>query len=147
MKSDVISGVLTYWQAPPRCFISEPCFVPAGAGEDEGWILVLQFDAGQNQSALLSWMHAKWQLGLVRVALEAPRTIFLAHHVDAATVCHPWVCFKTVGAILSPSKTTRASAWQSNRQAARAQGDISHFRMTVDEIAPWSRLERGLSEA
>jgi len=53
MKSDVISGVLTCWQAPPRCFISEPCFVPAGAGEDEGLILVLQFDAGQNQSALL----------------------------------------------------------------------------------------------
>jgi carotenoid cleavage dioxygenase-like enzyme len=59
------------WQAPPRCFLGDPTFVPrsgnkeggaeeaagGGAGEDrgeeEGWVLTLMFDAERASSFLL----------------------------------------------------------------------------------------------
>merc|ERR1712176_1745886 len=53
MKSDVETGTMTEWRAPPRCFVGEPCFVPRGAAEDDGVLIVLQFDAGRQRSALL----------------------------------------------------------------------------------------------
>jgi carotenoid cleavage dioxygenase len=40
------------WRAPAGCSVSEPVFTARGAGDGDGWLLVVVFDAARNASHL-----------------------------------------------------------------------------------------------
>ena len=52
LKIDLESGLRQFWSAAPRGFISEPVFVsrPNSEKEDDGWLLVLVYDAAHHRS-------------------------------------------------------------------------------------------------
>ena len=52
IKIDLESGLRQFWSAAPRGFISEPVFVPRpnSEKEDDGWVLVLVYDATHHRS-------------------------------------------------------------------------------------------------
>ena len=55
LKIDWQTGERQLWSVAPRGFVSEPIFVPApdGREEDEGWLLVLVYDAAKHRSKLV----------------------------------------------------------------------------------------------
>eukprot|EP00928_Gymnodinium_smaydae_P005327 TRINITY_DN11818_c0_g1_i2.p1 TRINITY_DN11818_c0_g1~~TRINITY_DN11818_c0_g1_i2.p1 ORF type:complete len:537 (-),score=48.20 TRINITY_DN11818_c0_g1_i2:141-1517(-) len=78
MKSDTVTGALAEWRAPARCFIGEPCFVSRGASEDDGYVLVLMFDAAKQRSGLLAFDALDLGAGPVC-------KMWLRHHVPFST--------------------------------------------------------------
>jgi all-trans-8'-apo-beta-carotenal 15,15'-oxygenase len=52
---DAFDGKMKVWSAAPRGFVGEPLFVPfpGAAGETEGWLLTMIFDAARNASELV----------------------------------------------------------------------------------------------
>lgn len=52
LKIDLQTGARRLWSAAPRGFIGEPLFVsrPGGYGEDDGWVLLLVYDAAKHRS-------------------------------------------------------------------------------------------------
>ncbi|QEY32299.1 Apocarotenoid-15,15'-oxygenase [Synechococcus sp. RSCCF101] len=54
-KLDLVSGERRLWSAAPRGFVSEPVMVPAAdaAAEDDGWVLVLIWNAARSASDLV----------------------------------------------------------------------------------------------
>ncbi|MGB3201611.1 MAG: carotenoid oxygenase family protein, partial [Nodosilinea sp.] len=55
LKLDTHTGKTEVWSAAPRGFMGEPLFVPRpqGQGEDDGWVLVLMYDAERQCSDLV----------------------------------------------------------------------------------------------
>jgi all-trans-8'-apo-beta-carotenal 15,15'-oxygenase len=57
IKLDLISGARQVWSAAPRGFSGEPIFVPRTSGsdqaEDDGWLLLLTFNAELERSELV----------------------------------------------------------------------------------------------
>ncbi len=55
LKIDWQTGERQIWSAAPRGFAGEPIFVPrpGGAGEDDGWLLLLMYDAANHRSDLV----------------------------------------------------------------------------------------------
>ncbi|NEO87247.1 MAG: Apocarotenoid-15,15'-oxygenase [Spirulina sp. SIO3F2] len=52
IKLDSETGTQEFYSFAPRGFVSEPVFVPRGAGEEEGWIMMLVYDAARHGSDL-----------------------------------------------------------------------------------------------
>lgn len=52
LKIDLVSGERQIWSAAPRGFVGEPVFVPRNSldSEDDGWLLVLMYDAANHRS-------------------------------------------------------------------------------------------------
>ena len=52
LKLDLTTGKQQIWSAAPRGFLGEPLFVPrpGGTAEDDGWLLVLMYDAAKHRS-------------------------------------------------------------------------------------------------
>lgn len=79
MKTDLVSGALSCWRAPARCYISEPSFAAGpGDAEDDGWLLLLMFDATLRRSALVL-------LSAKDVAAGPVCTLCLRHHIPIST--------------------------------------------------------------
>jgi all-trans-8'-apo-beta-carotenal 15,15'-oxygenase len=55
LKLDTHTGNTDLWSAAPRGFMGEPLFVPRpqGQGEDDGWVLVLMYNAERRCSDLV----------------------------------------------------------------------------------------------
>jgi all-trans-8'-apo-beta-carotenal 15,15'-oxygenase len=55
LKRDLVTGEEQLWSEAPRGFISEPVFVPRpqGQAEDDGWLLVLTYNAARRCSDLI----------------------------------------------------------------------------------------------
>jgi carotenoid cleavage dioxygenase len=51
-RFDHASGEMRLWRAPTGCSVSEPVFAARGAGDGDGWLLVVVFDAARNASHL-----------------------------------------------------------------------------------------------
>ena len=77
-KVDMETGKQEFHSFAPRGFISEPIFVPrdrsADSAEDDGWILVLIFDAEFNRSDLVV-------LDAQNISGKPVATLHLKHHV------------------------------------------------------------------
>ena len=70
MRVDMTTGEEAAHFPGPRCFTNEPIFVPRGSprGEDDGYLLVLVFDAEKGRSGLFIYDAAAIQEGPVGVA-------------------------------------------------------------------------------
>ncbi|MCC5899982.1 MAG: carotenoid oxygenase family protein [Phormidium sp. BM_Day4_Bin.17] len=55
MTCDRLTGERQVWSFAPRGFTGEPTFVPhpQGTAEDEGWLLLLMYDAEHHRSDLV----------------------------------------------------------------------------------------------
>jgi all-trans-8'-apo-beta-carotenal 15,15'-oxygenase len=55
LKIDLAAESRQVWSAAPRGFVSEPVFVPRPGGltEDDGWLLLLMYDAAHHRSDLV----------------------------------------------------------------------------------------------
>jgi all-trans-8'-apo-beta-carotenal 15,15'-oxygenase len=75
-KVDMETGKQEFHSFAPRGFIGEPIFVPRGvdSAEDDGWVLVLIFDATHNRSDLVV-------LDAQNIAGKPLATLHLKHHV------------------------------------------------------------------
>lgn len=74
LKRDWQTGEQQLWSAAPRGFVGEPVFVPRSnsAAEDDGWLLVLMFNAETERSELVI-LDAKNMSAVARLQLK--------HHV------------------------------------------------------------------
>lgn len=74
LKRDWQTGEQQLWSAAPRGFVGEPVFVPRSnsAAEDDGWLLVLMFNAETERSELVI-LDAKNMSAVARLRLK--------HHV------------------------------------------------------------------
>ncbi|NEQ30746.1 MAG: Apocarotenoid-15,15'-oxygenase [Leptolyngbya sp. SIO4C5] len=54
LKRDLVTGEEQIWSAAPRGFTGEPLFIarPGGTAEDDGWVLILLYDAERRCSEL-----------------------------------------------------------------------------------------------
>ncbi|MEM8641879.1 MAG: carotenoid oxygenase family protein [Cyanobacteria bacterium P01_G01_bin.54] len=52
IKFDSQTGEQEFYSFAPRGFVSEPVFVPQGAGEDDGWVMMLVYNAARHASDL-----------------------------------------------------------------------------------------------
>lgn len=52
VKFDSQTGEQELYSFAPRGFVSEPVFVPRGSGEEEGWIMMMVYDAARHGSDL-----------------------------------------------------------------------------------------------
>jgi all-trans-8'-apo-beta-carotenal 15,15'-oxygenase len=55
LKIDFVTGERQIWSAAPRGFAGEPVFVlrPDAVAEDDGWLLLLMYDAANHRSTLV----------------------------------------------------------------------------------------------
>jgi all-trans-8'-apo-beta-carotenal 15,15'-oxygenase len=76
LKIDWQTGERQIWSAAPRGFAGEPIFVPrpGGAAEDDGWLLVLMYDAANHRSDLVI-------LDARDLTKEPVARLHLKHHV------------------------------------------------------------------
>ncbi|MGB0564850.1 MAG: carotenoid oxygenase family protein [Spirulinaceae cyanobacterium] len=65
IKFDNQTGEQEFYSFAPRGFASEPVFVPRGAGEAEGWVMVLVYNAERHASDLAIFDAAKIAAGPV----------------------------------------------------------------------------------
>lgn len=74
IKFDLKEGKNLIWSAFPRGFTGEPIFVPRPGGntEDDGWVLILVYDAETNKSDLVI---------LSAIDLQLVAKLHLKHHV------------------------------------------------------------------
>jgi all-trans-8'-apo-beta-carotenal 15,15'-oxygenase len=73
-RVDVESGAATTHDFGPDGYAGEPLFVPTGAAEDDGVVLTLVYDAGQQRSAMVG-------LDARNLAAKPIFTARLKHHV------------------------------------------------------------------
>ncbi|MBN9089926.1 MAG: carotenoid oxygenase family protein [Reyranella sp.] len=73
-KVDVESGALTTHDFAPDRYVGEPYFIPTGAGEDEGVVVTIVFDAASQLSAIVG-------LDARDIAAKPLFTARLKHHV------------------------------------------------------------------
>lgn len=77
IKLDLVSGEQQFWSAAPRGFSGEPIFVPRStdpeAAEDDGWLLLLTFNAEKERSELVILDAQDLSQPVVRLKLK--------HHV------------------------------------------------------------------
>ncbi len=69
---DVQTGQQQMWQAGAQGFVSEPVFVPTGAGEDQGWLLTVVYNAARQCSDIVILNAAD---------MTAVATLHLQHHI------------------------------------------------------------------
>jgi all-trans-8'-apo-beta-carotenal 15,15'-oxygenase len=76
VKLDLATGQEDTYSCAPRGFTGEPIFVPqpSATAEDEGWLLVLSYDAAQHRSRLLIFDAQRLSQGPLA-------TLNLKHHV------------------------------------------------------------------
>lgn len=74
MKLDLVTGVQQIHSFAPRGFVSEPIFIPGGAGEDDGWVTTLVFNAEYNRSELVI-------LDAHDVSAKPVAVLPLSHHI------------------------------------------------------------------
>jgi all-trans-8'-apo-beta-carotenal 15,15'-oxygenase len=76
VKLDLATGQEDIYSCAPRGFTGEPIFVPqpSATAEDEGWLLVLSYDAAQHRSRLLIFDAQRLSQGPLA-------TLNLKHHV------------------------------------------------------------------
>ncbi|HLO52019.1 MAG TPA: carotenoid oxygenase family protein [Kamptonema sp.] len=55
LKIDLVTNERQIWSAAPRGFVGEPVFVPRSSceSEDDGWLLILMYDAANHRSDLV----------------------------------------------------------------------------------------------
>lgn len=76
LKIDLVTKERQIWSAAPRGFVGEPVFVPRNSGksEDDGWLLVLMYDAANHRSDVVI-------LDAVDISKGPVARLHLKHHV------------------------------------------------------------------
>jgi len=78
LKVDVTTGHQDFHSFAPRGFVGEPIFVPRNAGaigaEDDGWVLVMVYDAAKDRSDVVI-------LDAQKIAAPPLAVLHLKHHV------------------------------------------------------------------
>jgi all-trans-8'-apo-beta-carotenal 15,15'-oxygenase len=76
VKVDLETGDRQFWSIAPRGFAGEPIFVPRGSSpvEDQGWLLLLSFNAELERSQLVILDAQQFERGAIA-------TLTLKHHV------------------------------------------------------------------
>jgi all-trans-8'-apo-beta-carotenal 15,15'-oxygenase len=72
IKIDLETGDRQLWSAAPRGFAGEPIFVPhpRGTAEDDGWLLLLAFNAELERSELIIFDAKDIRQPLARLRLK-----------------------------------------------------------------------------
>jgi all-trans-8'-apo-beta-carotenal 15,15'-oxygenase len=76
LKIDLVTKERQIWSAAPRGFVGEPVFVPRNSGksEDDGWLLVLMYDAVNHRSDVVI-------LDAVDISKGPMARLHLKHHI------------------------------------------------------------------